>query len=310
MKIINIYPKSSMKTNLDSDTLWGLLLWGIRHLYSKEEFNSILDDFIKGSPPFIISSSMPMKYSGNITYYLPKPSVKIDMSNIDSSTLKKFKKIKYISLADFNTFTGNKEEQYNYITAGKWSSPEFLSENIQHNTIDRMKGGTVERRLFYSTESFFKSDTGLYFLIKGKLADYAINALKFLSINGIGGDASTGKGHFSFDVSETELFSEKLSGNSFMSLSLYNPKKEEIELFKEKPEIFRYDLVSKKGKTGKFISSANVWKERVTYFKEGSIFPNINKEYYGGCVKVKDDGEFPVYSNGYAFPVFLNSGGL
>lgn len=306
MKIINIYPKSSMKTSLDSDTLWGLLLWGIRHLYSKEEFNSILDDFVKGNPPFIISSSMPMKYSGNIIYYLPKPAVKIDTSNIESSVLKKFKKLKYISLTDFKSFTGTKEEQYNYITAGNWSSPELFSENIQHNTIDRMKGGTVEGRLFYSTESFFKPDTGLYFLINGKLTDYAINALKFLSINGIGGDASTGKGNFYFDVSETELFSNKISGNCFMSLSLYNPKKEEIKLFKDNSGMFRYDLVSKKGKTGKYVQSANVWKERVTYFKEGSLFPNLNQEYYGGCIKVKNDIEFPVYSYGYGFPISLN----
>ena len=306
MKVINIFPRSSFRVNIDSDTIWGSIIWALKHIYSEREFNEILEAFIFKTPPFIISSFLPSKKDKEkIIYFLPKPNIRLYTDGIDSSKLKDYKKVKFIPSNDFFLITKSKEDQINYISTEDWkkSKVDFKTEQIQHNTIDRLKGGTLEGNLFYTTEVFYGNNYGLYLLLDGDNTELAINALRFLSINGIGGDANIGKGHFSFVVDDCNFIPEVKDPNCFMNLSLYYPTKDELLSFKEYIEIFNYELYSKKGKTGRYFNFANVWKERITFFKEGSIFPLMEKPYYGRCIKVKQDGNLNIYSNGFAFPL-------
>jgi len=306
MKVINILPKSSFRINIDSDTIWGSIIWALKHIYSEKEFNEILEAFILKTPPFIISSFLPSKKDKEKTiYYLPKPNIKLYTDGIDSSNLKEYKKVKFIPSSDFFFMIKSKENQIEYISLESWknSRVDLKTEQIQHNTIDRLKGGTLEGSLFYTTELFYSNNHGIYMLLDGDNIDLALRALRFLSINGIGGDASVGKGHFSFDVNDCNFIPEIKDPNCFMNLSLYHPTKDELQSFKDYKEIFNYELYSKKGKTGRYLNFANIWKKRITFFKEGSIFPTMEKLYYGSCIKVKEDGNLNIYSYGFAFPL-------
>jgi CRISPR-associated protein Csm4 len=55
----------------------------------------------------------------------------------------------------------------------------------------------------------------------------------------------------------------------------------------------------------------NVWKNRVMYLKEGSVFEaNEYKAYYGQCPVIKETQGKKIRQNGLAFPVFGSFEGL
>ncbi|MBC7196763.1 MAG: hypothetical protein H5U39_05870, partial [Deferribacterales bacterium] len=86
MKIVYLYPKSTFRTDLRSDTLWGILCWAIRLVYGNEELERIIKSYIERKPEFIISSTFPFIIKDDKKWhYLPKPNIKenyIDQSQL------------------------------------------------------------------------------------------------------------------------------------------------------------------------------------------------------------------------------------
>ena len=107
MKIVYLYPQSGFKTELRSDTLWGLICWAIRNLYGNDALENFIQSYNTGKPEFVISSTFPfMQENKEITEFFPRPflpakpfdinSIKnqeITKSIEDASDRKKFKKL-------------------------------------------------------------------------------------------------------------------------------------------------------------------------------------------------------------------------
>ncbi len=180
-----------------------------------------------------------------------------------------------------------------------------------HNTIDRLTNTTPktegQQSLFTTTEIFAtNSNSGLFFLIDGdeQWTEIVFSALRFLSHVGFGGDGSIGKNSFSFSV-EDYNFGDVSEANAFVSLSIYLPTKEELEYFAKNKKRTWYELETRKGKFGgQFIKQNRFWKDSVLAFKEGSVFPALNKNVYGQnkiVLSKEESGHFDVYQYGIAF---------
>ena len=317
MKIVYLAPKSSFRNPLRSDSLFGLLCWGIEEIFGVEKLETILLEFKKGKPPFLISSAFPYKlFQGEKILYFPKPTLKpinVEATPEKMGLYKEYKKTRWVP-----------EDIFLSLRAGKLSLQEFFDQKIweeikkpiqdaipvMHNNIERISGAST--KLFY-TEEFFIENGGLFFLLD--IYDQQIEPLfegvfQFYSHVGFGGDASIGKGHFHLEMYDYQKFQDLEKAVSLLNLSLYFPSEAELEHIKNRPELTWYKLETRKGKSGgRFYTSPNVWKKSVTVFKEGSSFPKIDNQKVYGAFPVVQHFAFPVYYYGYGMMIdFIEKG--
>jgi CRISPR-associated protein Csm4 len=366
MHIIYLLPRSGYVTDLRSDTLWGSICWGIKHLWGDDELKKVLDSYISGATPeFVISSAFPFKFqNGKRIPFFPNPlktvSKPVDSHNDVKSILtehrlrKKLKGVQYLGLEDFqDALQGilteeqlltrlreehenkinfdkipNRKEEYEPLPATIKNAPPELIENsvMTHNTIDRLKGGTLgleiegedekAGQLFHAEEQYWRSKygvkeddlkNGLFFLAKGN-TDKILAVLRLLRDWGIGADRTTGKGSFDFEIEEFPLNEPDIkSSNAVMNLSLFQPTKEELTTLKG----IQYQLEPREGYVG-FARERRIKQPRM-YFKEGSVFElpnNYSKSTVMGCIREQEfdtlhQPPHPVWDNGMGFMVNL-----
>jgi CRISPR-associated protein Csm4 len=106
MKAVYLYPQSSYRTELKSDTLWGLIIVALSYLYDDDEVQSVVDSFKNGNPLFRISSAMYFQEeNGKKQHYFPVPHTDpIDSATIPDNMKSKYKKFKKVTRIDKNTF--------------------------------------------------------------------------------------------------------------------------------------------------------------------------------------------------------------
>lgn len=329
MKIVCLRPKSGFITELRSDTLWGLICWGIRNVYGNKTLETTLETFNNNKPEFQLSSCFPFVTVDNKPkLFFPRPCLPLKSYEKISKNIsakekietnikeKKNRKIGYIEVDSFEKLANKKITLENAIENS--FPPGLVSTDITHNTIDRIKGGIVKKngvRQFFHIDEYLidndqkdgKNETGLFFLIKGDSTKVEA-ALRWFSHVGFGRDRNTGKGHFKINVGEFKL-NEPSDFNAVTNLSLYFPsqKNKELELFKIDP-LFNYQLEQRQGYLG-FLKYRDTEKPVTTMFKEGSVFPAVSgKEIYGENLVVKEKDEnaglfHNVYQYGYGFMV-------
>jgi len=243
------------------------------------------------------------------------------------SELKKFKKASFISEDIFKKILdGEKEknlflkyldgeikliwkllmtnEEYNKIFTNA-ERPKILTNIlIQKNLLDRISFSTTPGgQIFYSNEYFLAPNVNLYFLLKTDDIDYLKPVFKYLEDSGIGRDRFTGKGNFKFSEPE-ECVLPTNEENTFITLSRYIPRIEEIVVNKEKMYYEIISYYSKVDSTFEF-KGEDVFKDKVIYIKEGSIFEaKEKKDFYGVTPIVKKLNEKQILQYGLAFPIF------
>lgn len=334
MKAVYLKPRGSFKADrITSDTLFGALCWGIRHLHGRNTLEDILSQFKEGTPPFLLTSTYPYQDNGSKTHYLPRPKTQplriTPESREEIEKLKNLKKINFLPLELFERYAEGRltdQDLYDAINT-KGTAPTYshngkkytlrddaLVENgalftrkeIPRNAINRLNNAT-EGNLFYNRETFLSKDAGLYFLLDAKDTKTIASALGFLNDRGIGGDISVGKG--SFEITAPQDFSLQVTdGDAFTTLSLYHPTKTELTHFSQNKNRTWYTLERRKGKIeSSFVQVDNVWKDTTYMFTEGSVFPTIdNQEAYGKNPIVKET-PFEVQQYGYAFPINIKT---
>ena len=335
-KIIYLTPQSTFITDLRSDTLWGIICWAIRNLYGNKELESFINSYQSEKPEFIISSAFPFTINKNedkipcfprpilpLKKFMPPDINKTTSEKVaDVSLRKKIKKVTLLKKELFEKYINGSLNNDYIISAIKDEvqsifPPKLETESITHNRINRIKGGTLKideaDQLFHSTEMYFanenegeiKHGAGLFFLAKGNIEKLK-TALRWLSHVGIGGDRSTGKGFFKFEVEDFSL-NEPADYNSVTNISLYYPAKEELQLFKNNM-YFNYQLEERQGYIG-FLKYQKFDKLPTMMFKEGSVFNAINNHIQYGSntiVKLADEkaGLFHnVYQYGLGFMI-------
>lgn len=184
MKIIYLKPLSGYATPLRSDTLWGMLCWGIRHIWGETGLVAFLDDCNTGNPPFVVSSAFPYKqYGTDRVPFFPNPIAfpnehqdNKEESLISAELRKKYRKaFAYVNLDDFSAIikgeltarnlrqrlrdiydeekrladeaTRNgkpREERVISLNEVEQTAPYLENFSMTHNTINRLRGGTLD----------------------------------------------------------------------------------------------------------------------------------------------------------------------
>lgn len=246
--------------------------------------------------------------------------------------LKKFKKASYVSQEIFNEIQNGKTEKDIFLEhlEGRivldnkmlFKKEEFESIfgnaqfkviekiSLPRNMTDRFTFSTTNGgEIFYSEEYFFSEKVALYFLVKTQDINYLLPIFQYLQDTGIGRDRFLGKGRFKFSFEEkNNLFSNvstESNSNFFLTLSRYIPNKKNDILTNGK---MFYELITYYSKVDSIFEfkGEDVFKDKIIYIKEGSIFETKDKkEYYGFCPIVKVINDKKIYQNGLAFPVFL-----
>ncbi len=319
MKAVHIYPYSSMKDIPRSDTIYGMIFIAMKMLMGEEFLEDVLQRFIEGNPPFLLSSAFPFTFT-DVTkqHWLPRPMLPpFDPFMGASDTerygkAKAFRAMKYIDSKTFSALASGEKtecELFESWCAGEQGNDaggceNFLPVETMHNGIHRMSGSVAEGVLFSEREIFFRG--GFYFLLRGD--ETMLNGpLNFLSDFGIGGNNSTGKGQFSYEIGDASFLRVPETASHIVNLSCYLPEEKEIALYRNSDDCY-YSISSYRGTLGThFTGNRRVWKKRLFLFSEGSVFPcNMGKKVYGRMALVKDRDEglpHPVYFTGYSFPL-------
>lgn len=310
MKIIYLQPRSAFTGEYRSDTLWGLICWGIRMIFSEKKLQDFLDTYKTENPALKVSSAFRYKEDDKrrVRFY-PRPmgrpfnwekadagvSSKIEKIDLHKK-IKGYKKIAYLEENNFISYLQgklleidiiNKYEKWekNFSLAGSFKSGERL-----HNRIDRITGTTSEGAL-YSVEASFALNGGLFFLAEASdnWTEIIEPVLNFYNHFGFGGNSSTGYNHFKFKV-EDFSFPEIPGANAFTTLSLYIPKDDELKILSSQLSQSAgssayplwYEITERKGKAGgRFVNTKKFWKKSFFAFTEGSVFPDMKKPVYG-----------------------------
>ena len=316
MKRVYLKPLSTYRTALHSDTLFGCVCWAIREVFSEARLEGLLNRFASGDPPFQLSSAFPFgSMSGGRTHFYPRPmlvpaELEIPKGMDEAEQQKKFRKVKWITEETLGKFASGAWNEADYYTSGAWEAdgPNEMTVEVQHNTIDRLSGGTTPSGNLYSLTEYAISNGGLFFLIDGE-ADVVEGAFGFLEHFGIGGDRSLGKGRFEIEVIDADLPAAPEEADRFMTLSLYAPRESEMDTVRS--DGAWYNLMVRKGKVGgPFLQVGDFWKKSLTMFAEGSTFPLTEQKTFGHNPIVKgiaDGLSFDVQHYGYAFQIPMNT---
>jgi CRISPR-associated protein Csm4 len=183
MHIIYLVPRSGYVTDLRSDTLWGSICWGIRHLWGEDELTAFIKSYLPGNTPeFVISSTFPYRFQdGKRTPYFPNPIKTVSGTPVIQEDVefvlteyrlrKKLKGIEYLSLEDFKAVIQGRLTESDlmerlrkeYLHRAKYNkqadksrdyeplpetirntAPELFENSVvTHNAIDRLNGGTL-----------------------------------------------------------------------------------------------------------------------------------------------------------------------
>jgi CRISPR-associated protein Csm4 len=184
----------------------------------------------------------------------------------------------------------------------------FVKEfDIQKNQIDRVRCSTVEGLLFFNKEI---ACTGLWFLVKTEDLDFLKATFRYLEDTGIGGERTTGKGHFKIQCEDALNLPNVDSSNSFIILSRYLPEGNELNLISQELSNWNIINIRPKRETMYLQAGERILKDSLRLFTEGSIFHvRERKDYYGKIEDVGNMGTYTAYHNGLAIPVFANIGG-
>jgi CRISPR type III-A-associated RAMP protein Csm4 len=276
----------------------------------------------------MLTSAFPfIETNGQIVYFFPKlySEPLKPQDNIDRYKLaKKFNNVRYVDDKLFQEILDNgynNQALWDKLLGGDLylsldnkvlSKNEILSfplklNAVPRNAIDRIKSGTIEGKLYHTTEVFFKKGSGAFLLAKisEEWFKKIIAVFRYYSDKGLGGDTSVGKGNYLLEVKEGFPFQEVVNGNQWITLSLYSPKEDEWQYYRNNSKNVWYSVIKRKGKIESgFSPSTNIWKKSVLMFEEGSTFPVIEgKTIYGALPEVKSMSNMNILQYGFGFSV-------
>lgn len=191
----------------------------------------------------------------------------------------------------------------------------LVASDITHNEIDRWTLAVAEGRLFLREETFFAPRAGLWFAIhlpSEERMRLLPALLRYLEDTGVGGERTTGKGHFYWRLDEAPFsLPDVPDADAWMSLSHYLPAPEEVQTWEGKSSLLRYRLVTWQARyEAMFAGGEVVYKPLRRLFASGSVFPlTAKQELYGRAVPSGERLGHTVWVCGRALPAFIRAGG-
>ena len=277
MKAVKFKPKSPIRVGglkgfesydelIHSDTIFGAVANAIAYL------NLDINEFIEKTRSGEIRLSSAFPYKENELFF-PPPVVKPEFEENEKDFLKKYRK----------SFL--RKDAFESVLEGKQINDDSSMAKIDHFahyvdiasvTLDRI---TKNSGLYVYTVMALKKNCGLYVLVDSNDCDFkkfVKPAFKLLADEGIGGNRTTGFGHFDFEVEEVSI--KSVESEYFVTLSL---------AVADKHNLISYDLIKRGGyvfsRTGK-----DVLKPLFFMLREGSVVRNDT----GKLLDLDDYGNF------------------
>ena len=280
---------SDSEYTLCSDTVFSALCMEAVRMGS-----DILSNLLQSAKSGNLQISDAFPYIGEKSF-LPKPHVFIEHEKEENSSVikKAFKRLKYITIDDFENFIKGSFDVLNAVQMSQLGVSNLkVSASVRNE-----EGETMPYEV--GTYSFNKG-CGLYLIIgfgSNEAKALIDSLLEQLQHSGLGGKRSSGYGRFAFDELEPDKWlTSRLAGEAekYMLLNTALPNESELE---DVLSSANYSLIKRSG----FISSSNYsdsWqrKKDLVMFKSGSC---VGKRFEGDIYDVSNDtGTHPVYRYG------------
>lgn len=280
---------SDSEFSLCSDTVFSAMC-----LEAVKMGDGVLDELISYFREDDIQLSDALPYIGD-KFLLPKPHVFVERGKDENSSIikKAFKKLKYITIDDFESYLNGTFDVLSAVQLNDLGvSALKVSASIRND-----EGETMP----YEVGTYsFNEGCGLY-LIAGYLDEKAKALLDSLmdqlQHSGLGGKRSSGYGRFSYEfVEPNPWIVERLNSNAerYMLLNTALPIESELD---EVISAANYSLVKRSG----FVASSSysdTWqrKKDIVMFKSGSCF---DRKFKGDIYDVSTSaGSHPVFRYG------------
>lgn len=248
-----------------SDQLFSALCISVGKLYGEAEVESLLS-----SPDVRVSSCFP--FSEGTLWFPALLRPRKEGEGLAFPDKKRARKVKLLPQPMFESnLTDSLTDKAMLDDLDKMVQPSKFVQKIERPrvTVDRVNSAG---EIFHFGEIHFMEKTGLYFLLQiaDKEAETWLSKIKagvrLLGDEGIGSDRSVGKGLFEVETSTVEIITPT-SGQSFASLSLYNPLPEEASSL-DMPNCW-YDYTVRNG----WVNTAHraLRRQSVRMLTEGSV---------------------------------------
>lgn len=274
MKQIYLRPRGGGRPSLRSDTLFGLITWGVREVYGPASVERFLAPMRRdpAEAPLAITSAFPfIENSGERVHFFPRP------------------------LGEGPVAPGSQS---------RWiEDRELLAFVTGHALTEEPKNGSR------ASEQPF-TEGGCFFLAAGPSEHYLEAALGFLEKFGFGGGGSRGQGAFEVELRDAEFLRLSHPGELSLLLSLYSPAAAERELIvaraKAPDSPVRYGVERRQGVAGGRLQGfQKPFKKAVAMMTEGSVLPCGGAGFSGHSNEVgrssEDGSGFAILQHGFGF---------
>jgi CRISPR-associated protein Csm4 len=320
MKIykLTICPITSFRTPLQSDTIFGHLLWALRYLEGEDALQDFLARYRFDQVPLLVSAGFP---EGT----LPVPVVEPEMeSNTGGSAAndvvgemlqKALADDRYLPLEQWRNLASNLSERTvrEQFKEAREKLQMLREEEVRHavtrTAVDRITGSAREGRLFVSEETFFGPGRAFDVWHKldendAQLLDRVNDGWRWVERNGFGKRKSTGHGVFRIQgdglVEAGGELPQVESPNGFVTLSAWVPTQGD-------PADVTYATRVKRGKLAEEFALPSPWKKPLLMLEPGAVgrLPKGEavREWYGQMVGDVHWTQDEIVQYGYAFPL-------
>jgi len=323
-----IQPQSAFLTPLQSDTLFGHLMWSLRYLEGEGKLKEFLERYRSGPPPLLISRGMPQGYLPvPVMPSLPRQERLTLIEELwrSSSTANQRVAVELLREATHRDWLPLDLWQqlvnglspcalFKLLLEKERPDPHSKALVVTRTAVDRITSSGREGQLFVKDETFYPEDQP--FDIWFKLSEEAIAEGLLDRLNewwmgieatGFGHRKSSGAGAFR-RVGDVEPADGQLptagQPNAFATLSAYVPKPGD-------PVEGYYRTRIKRGKLGEGYALPKPWKKPLTMLAPGSIFRTDGAEvadYYGQLVEGIHWTIEGIVQYAYAFPLPVRLG--
>ena len=328
---LTIRPLTSFRTPLQSDTIFGHLMWALRYIEGEDALVQFLARYRDGDPPLLVSAGFP---EGTLPVPVLRPEPKDPEEKkhnpanevVGAMLHKALEDDHYLPLPQWHQLAQNVSARTlkGLLNTARARLRELKKEErvypITRTAVDRITGSAREGRLFVADETFY--GPGRKFEIWHKLdegGDELLERLtrwwRWIQRNGFGRRKSAGHGAFRIEgeglVEAGAELPQVANPNGFVTLSAWVPKTDD-------PANVTYRTRVKRGKLAEVLALPSPWKKPLLMLEPGAMarLPagKSVREWYGGLVgdmhwpgKDVPDGERDVMKDivqyGYAFPL-------
>lgn len=269
---LKLKPQAPWSTPWHADTLFAALAWQVVQRLGEGAIDSLLEAFLSGTPPFLLSDALPEGW-----FPCPLSTTLHPLPGANP----KYKLPTWVTEEQFRTLI---KERAPLLPQASWPEP-LASSRTLHASIDRALGTSGGKGNLFETDEWYlrpadgKRASHLTVYIRTEnFLDRLLDLFESLSQEGFGKKRSVGRG--AFDVAgepEACEWMDDLSGaNGFVSLSHFAPAESD-------PTDGRWRLLVKYPKFSPGVPVPSPFKGRLLMFRPGSVFRVFDslRPFYG-----------------------------